>query len=288
MKQKSIFLGNCHNAGIITHLKKSIEFTETYEIEQFTNWQLLKYKISPPIESIKKCDLFIFQPLAAIYGCYSTYPDVPDSIGSFVKENCIKISFPYTFCSSLWPIIQSEKGKNRWFGWEPIHKLKKSGMSVKDITEHYKNGLIDWEYEKRFSETISILKEKEKYTDVIISDFIINNLKKEPLFLIPQHPTSVVFLEIANQILEKLGMTKLDISSIISENEAGLPDSTYDRKNNKFPIHKSANQFYNFEYKLNEEDSETFYFEKIIDYLNMNEGDSTPEKIITRDWEYKV
>ena len=35
-------------------------------------------------------------------------------------------------------------------------------------------------------------------------------------------------------------------------------------------------------------ESNNFYLNRIMDYLNMNPNDKTPEKIITRDWEYKV
>lgn len=288
VKKKSVFLGNCHNAGIISHLIKSEEFSETYSIESYTNWELLKYKISPPVESVKTCDLFVFQPLREEYGCYSTYPNVPDSIGSFVKDDCIKISYPYTYFSAFWPIVQSEQNKNRWFGWEPIHKLKMGGMGEKEILNLYQDNLIDWEYKKRLNDTVEILKEKEKYTDIKISDYIVENIKKQLVFLIPQHPTSFIFLEIANQILERLGMQKLPVTSIISENEANLPDSTYSRGDNKFPIHQSAIDFYQLEFIMENIESNNFYLNRIIDYLNMNPDDKTPEKIITRDWEYKV
>jgi hypothetical protein len=288
VKKKSVFLGNCHNLGIITYLNKSEEFRELYSVEYYTNWELLKYKINPPVESIKNCDLFIFQPLSAVYGCYSTYPDVPDSIGSFVKDDCIKISYPYTYFSAFWPIVQSEQNKNRWLGWRPIHKLKTENLSDKDILNRYNKNSIDWEYEKRFEETISILKEKEKYTDISISNFIVDRIKSERLFLIPQHPTSIIFLEIANQILKKLNMSELSVSSIISENESNMLDSTYNRVDCKFPVHKSVIDFYQVNFTKEDSDSHDFYLNKIMDYLKMNHGNKTPEETITRDWEYKI
>jgi hypothetical protein len=162
------------------------------------------------------------------------------------------------------------------------------GMNVKDILKLYHDNMIDWEYEKRLNETVKILKEKEIYTDISISDFILKTLNKQLVFLIPQHPTSFIFLEIANQILEILGMSKISTDLIIHENEAKLPDSTYNRTDNKFPIHKSTIDFYKLEFIKDDSESDIFYLSRIMDYLEMNPNDKTPEKIITRDWKHKL
>jgi hypothetical protein len=277
VKKKAVFLGNCQNSGILTFLNKSKEFTEEYEVEQYTNWQIIRDNGCAPVDSIKNCDLFVYQPLAPEHGCYSTDPAVENSIGSLIKNDCVKISFPYTYCSSLWPILQSGRDSNRWFGWEPIHKLRTTGFSDHEIIDLYRENQIDWEYENRFRETMKILREKESTTDVKISEFIKSKISSDLTFLIPQHPTSLVFLEISSQIHEKIFNKKLDISFLVQDNEGNLEDSTYGRPDCRFPIHNSALEFYKFNFSQESPDAHNFYLDILTYYLSRNHGLNTPE-----------
>lgn len=277
MKKRAVFLGNCQSAGIIPFLNKSKEFSDQYDIKTYVNYEILRNVKCPPVEDIKNCDLFVYQPLPPEYGCYSTDPNISDSIGSLLKEECIKIAFPYTYCSSLWPIFQSGHNSNRWFGWEPIHKLKVLGYDNTGIINLYKNNQIDWEYENRFDSTLKILEEKESITDIKISKFIRDKISSDLTFLIPQHPASSVFFEISNQIHEKIFNTGLDISFLEDDNEGRLEDSTYGRSDCRFPIHKSALEFYKFNFASESSDAHNFYLERLTDYLSRNPGLNTPE-----------
>ena len=275
MKLNALVIGNCQTAGIVYFLNKSTEFKKIYSIKEYLNWQMIKNKDSIPIKDIESADLFIYQPLPEVHGCYSTDPNVSESIGSFVKKDCIKISFPYTYLSALWPICQASKNQNRWFGWNAIHKLKQNNLSETDILNLYKINNIDWEYDLRFEESIKILKEKESITDLKISDFIINNVKNYLLFLIPQHPTSIIFLKLANQILNKLNMDPIDESECFDINLACLADSTYDCKYGKFPLHISTIIHYNMNC-IPDVESDLFYKKRIIDFLKYNTNNELP------------
>jgi hypothetical protein len=277
MKKKAVFLGNCQNSGIITFLNKSEEFRDQYDIKVHVNYEILRNVKCTPVEDIKNCDLFVYQPLPPEYGCYSTDPNVSDSIGSLLKEDCIKISFPYTYCSSLWPIIQSGHNSNRWFGWEPIHKLKILGYDNSGIIDLYKSNQIDWDYQNRFDSTLKILEEKESLTDIKISKFIRDRISTDLTFLIPQHPTSIVFLEMSSQIHEILFGRRLDMSLLNDDNESKIEDSTYGRADCRFPIHKSALEFYKFNFSPESPDSNSFYLDRLTDYLSRNPGLDTPE-----------
>lgn len=279
MRKKSVFLGNCQSAGIIPILNKSDEFRDMYDVQTYDNYMILRNEVCAPIDFIKHCDLFIYQPLSPAHGCYSTDPGITDSIGSIIKDDCIKISFPYTYCSSLWPIFQSGHNSNRWFGWEPIHKLRNMGIPDGEIIDLYRNNQIDWEYENRFVETMKILEEKESITDIKISKFIKDRISTDLTFLIPQHPTSTVFLEITSQIHDKLFGKKLDSSFLGEDNEGGLEDSTYGRPDCRFPIHRSASDFYKFEFLQESPGADEFYLNRLTEYLSRNTGLSTPEPI---------
>lgn len=274
-KLNALFIGNCHSSGLIHFLNKSKKFKNTYNTKQYANWEMIRNKESLPIKDIKSADLFIFQPLPEVHGCYSTDPNIKDSIGSFVKHDCIKISYPYTYSSALWPLCQAGKNQNRWFGWNSIHKLKQLGLHQNDIIDLYRSNQIDWEYETRFNESIKILKQKESITDLKISDFVVNNFKNKLLFLIPQHPSSIIFINLANQILHKLNMDLIDENEYYDLNEIGLPDSTYDSKSNKFPIDISSIIYYNMDCKPDVE-AKNFYETRIKQYLLYNKNMELP------------
>ena len=270
-KQNCLFIGNCQNQGIIHYLSYSKEFMNTYNINSYANWQLIENQSEIPMKDIQEADLFVCQPLRPVHGCYSTDPSVKGSIGSYVKDDCIKFSYPYVFSSAMWPIVQAGQNQNRWFGNEIIDELLLHGFSRNKIIEmHYENK-INWKYKERFEKSVEILKEKETITNLKISDFIENNYRDKLLFLIPHHPTSIIFFHLANLILKGLNMNELDESVICGINDVGLPDSTYNQNSNMFPLHISAVQ----EYELNYGEeylnfSEDFYAQRIMTYLQLN------------------
>lgn len=270
-KSKILFIGNCQNTGIIHFLNKSEYFEKNFEVKQYANWMLIENQCEIPMTDIQSADVFVHQPLRPVHGCYSTDPTVEGSIGYYVKDDCVKISYPYIFSSAMWPIAQAGQGQNRWFGGEVLDNLVSQGLSKNDIINLFLENKIDWDYNNRFNKSIEILKSKESITDVKISDFILENYKKQLLFLIPQHPTSAVFLNVANQILQKLNIPLLEQSVIEGVNDINVEDSTYHLSSCMFPLHKSAIIDYNMEYGEDYlEDSDDFYLQRLMTYLSMN------------------
>lgn len=271
-KLNALFIGNCQNTGILHFLNKSNEFAKTFNIKQYANWQLIENNCPVPMADIQSADLFVCQPLRPVHGCYSTDPTVEGSIGYYVREHCLKISYPYIFSSAMWPIVQAGQNQNRWFGGEVIDNLVlNEKLNQSEIIDLFSKNLIDWNYKERFDKSISILKGKETITDIIVSDFIIKNYKDNLLFLIPQHPTSLIFLYVANQILEKLNMKRLSEEDILDVNETNIEDSTYNCPSGMFPLHRSSVIDYGLSY-ANEylENSDNFYIQRILTYLRMN------------------
>jgi len=275
MKKIATFIGNCHNSGMNVFLQKSKQFSETYECRQHTSWQMIKDKKSIPVDDVMNADLFVYQPLAPVHGCYSTDPNVEGSIGTILKDTCTQISYPYTYYSALWPICQAGVGedqKHRWFGSEAIDSLRLQGANDHEILKMYDKDDINWCYITRHEETLGILRKKESITDVKISKFIEIHLKHRELFLIPQHPTSIVFHEMTNQVLEKLGMDRLPEDQNLEDNEAFLLDSSYGQPSNRWPIHDSAIEFHGLEYTsdhFSQMHAKGFYRRLLIIYMRM-------------------
>lgn len=271
-KLKILFIGNCQNTGIIHFLKKSKYFNDNYEVKQYANWMLIENQADIPMADIKSADVFIYQPLRPVHGCYSTDPTVQGSIGYYVNDKCLTISYPYIFSSAMWPIVQAGQNQNRWFGGEVLDDLViNQRLTKKEIVQLFLENKINWNYENRFNQSIKILKNKESITDLKISNFIIDNYKKNLLFLIPQHPTSLIFFHLANEILNKLNIEKIKEDVIMGINDINVEDSTYNLPNCMFPLHKSVIEDYNLQYGENYlNDSENFYIQRITTYLNLN------------------
>lgn len=270
-KLNALFIGNCQNGGVIHYLLKSKEFSQTYETKIYANWELIANKSSIPMFDVESADLFVYQPLRPVHGCYSTDPNVYGSIGYYVKNSCIKISFPYVYSSAMWPIVQAKEYENRWWGGEVIDELVSQKINHDQIISLFLENKIDWRYKERFEKSINILKQKETITDINVSEFIEKKIKDDLLFLIPHHPTSIIFFYIANQILEKLDMEKLPENVIESINDVKLEDTTYRSSTCMFPLHKSSIMEYNLNYgKEYLENSDNFYIQRIKTYLEMN------------------
>lgn len=273
MKKKALFVGNCQSAAIRYYLNKNKDFSSVYDTKLYTNWEMIREEQTLPTIDLQTADLFLYQPLPPVHGCYSTDPTVKDSIGSFVKSDCIKISHPYVFSSAFWPIYEVRRGG--WFGFEAIDKLILDGLNLQDIMNLYENNSIDWLYGNRMNESISILKSKEELTDIKMSDFILQNYQSSLLFLTPPHPTSTIVNEMANRILEKLGF---ETNNHIVEgiNDFGFEDSCYSRPSRMYPIHKSAADFFGFTFADPYiSDSHVFFRQRIVDYFNSKADHST-------------
>lgn len=228
MKRILIF-ANCQGRFIIPFLK----MVDSFEIDSFHNYKYIyDTKINKNIlKKLKTCDIFIYQPLSDKYPVYNT-----KKLLTYLKNDCQTISFPYIYNDAFTPLIKttkkddysngeysldkSNKGDFVYKNTEPIIKLKNKGYTLDQILNMYKNNEIDFLYSSRFNESISILREKEKYTDIKISQFIIDNHQKHKLFLYHfldlkpdftfcNHPSNILINEYSNLIIEKMGYNRV-------------------------------------------------------------------------------
>ena len=135
-----------------------------------TNYDLIHNKKPINIDLIKSADIFIYQQINKIHGIYSTDESVNNNILTHLSKKCIKLSFPYIYNSSLWILIPPAHidgyigdypDMSKYINREPIEKLKIDGYSLEKIIELYKTEQIDFEFEKRFNNSIKILKERK-------------------------------------------------------------------------------------------------------------------------------
>jgi hypothetical protein len=173
---------------------------------------------------LETCDYFIYQPLSSAYPVYNT-----ENLKSYLKPSCITISFPYIFNDAFSPIFKTYKYDLPMNGEystiethsiiykniHPILTLKQKGLSFEEVLDLYEKNQIDFLYKERFNRSIHILKEKEKETDIKVSDFILNNYKKYKLFNYHcessntsycNHPSNILINYYINKILELMNL----------------------------------------------------------------------------------
>lgn len=263
-KKICILYGNCQCDGLQKFLIYS-KFYNIYDTYYFPNWRMIENEELFPVQLMKIADLIIYQPLTEIHGCYSTDINSPKSFFKLLKADCIKISFPRIHNNALFPIFKKHKCKNIFYGGDDSIDINDK---LVNILEKYKTNKLDFNFEKRWISNIEISRKREEMCDIKIIDFIISNVSKYKLFLTQDHPTSIVFNEVARQICVKLGLEyNCSLNLVMNDNIVDLKDSVYDRPQNQYPISRYSIKFYGFEYiKCEDEDADEFYKRNLINY----------------------
>ena len=252
-----VIYANCQGGGIKHFLEKSKEIQNKYKsIYHIRADDLVFKKNNLDLNYVKNANVFIYQHIDDRHGDIGT-----NNILNFLNPDCIKISFTYIYNNSFYPVKgpliiehshKSKLCKIIYDNSEVITKLIDDNKTLEEIYELYENNMIDFLFEERWNNTMKILQTREKKCDIKISDYIIQNFKKERLFLIENHPTSVIFIQVVNQILEILKIDKLNINYGINDaNLLGI-----------LPIDISSKNYFNYEFDIDNDSTE--YYKKII------------------------
>ena len=243
----------CQGDGIRSYLKYYFKKPH-HEINIIHNYKLVLNKENINYDLLKKTNIFIYQEMPPKWGKYSTDSTVKNNILTHLNDNCIKITIPYVFIDWLWSLSRAtrpnstaefnEINNNRDYKYinkEVIINLKENGHNLKSILHLYDTGKIDFNYKKRMTNCINILKEKEKTCDVKISDFIMKHYRKYNLMNTINHPNNIVIEEMSKQILKILKIDHKDFHHKTKDNKFRLKRgssfcrfSTYDLNFHKF------------------------------------------------------
>lgn len=232
---------NCQFLGIQYFLGRYYKsMGKNVRMTHLENYILIKNQGALDPSMLASADVFIYQPIAARHGIYSTSSDVEGSVVSYLSDDCEKIAFPYIYNSAMWCLVPPAIADNLIGGYgeydqylnkEVIEELIDSGHSLKQILKMFRRKQIDFKYAERFKQNIEILEEKEKQCDLVVSDYIVENVRKRKLFLTQNHPTTCVFIHCVNQILEKLGADYSFNADDFPDNVAGFSKGWPQSKN---------------------------------------------------------
>jgi len=190
---------------------------------------------------------------------------VENNILTNLKKGCIKIAFPYIYFACLFPLYDandaaeidggSSYDNSKIVNRDVIINLKKK-FSNKEIMILYHNNKINFEFKKRYDNTIQRIKDKEKYCDIKITPlFTLENIKKIKLMHTNNHPTNCVLKYMTNEILKILNLPTYSFSEIRNEILSNSPYSYY------------SYVYYKFQWMKPEDSNESLTLNLLTDLL---------------------
>lgn len=249
-----VIYSNCQGLMLKFFLEKILKNSKFYFLE---NYSMISNKSNIPIDILKKCNLVIYQPIDKKYGVYSTDNN---NFFKYLKNDTIKIAFPYIFNNSLWDLKKYMVRDNQNINYHEKHcelikykinnedvivnLLNNRKLSLNELIDLYNLNKINFNYNERYQECIKILKEKEKICNINVSDYIENNIQNKRLFLTFNHPTSCVIIHCVNQILRLL-----NINFIFNEND--YPEKVVEQQERGFYTY-SNNDMLHWKFLYNE------------------------------------
>ena len=211
-----VFWMDCRANGLIYYLKNKINFNPIkYEIHILGGFNEKSYLTEEnhnlPIDVLKNTDIFIYQFIDKNYLKYSTDPFIKkENVLSYLSDKCIKIGIHGVYMDCFWPVIPSSDLSSLNKNLEFFNSIK--DKTPDDIRTAFHNKELNFNLQKRFDKNIEYTLSRDKYwkdgfddddKHFIISsvDFIKNNYKENRLFFTHCHPTSYIFIQQTNEIL---------------------------------------------------------------------------------------
>ncbi|QRE75503.1 WcbI family polysaccharide biosynthesis putative acetyltransferase [Methylobacterium aquaticum] len=193
---KVCIYANCQGIGVSKFLQFLPQRGDELEIKNFENYKLIGGDSREGLKkSAQEADVFIYQPIGIGHGWLSTHGN-EETIMSELRPNCLKISFPYLYNDGLWPFYHEGTTRNS----EPFTRLFDNGATLQDAKIIYERGDMFFDMINRTKRSLELLREREKETNISISEYIAENYKNNELFLVQNHPSDEIFVSVVRQM----------------------------------------------------------------------------------------
>lgn len=196
MKKILIYAG-CHGKIISDFLS----LDKNINISFIQNWEYIRDGIPFPLSELKKCDVFIYSPI------YNKDNYNTDKILNEISDFHIKsISFPWLQWNGYFPFYKQHGGliSNNSYQWWYCSFLKELALKTSSFQDFcYKSlsdDLIDHETIKNLANDslnrLSTEGESDSLCCFNLSNLIRSSYTEEQLFLIPDHPSNLIYQKI--------------------------------------------------------------------------------------------
>ena len=171
------------------------------EITNFENYKIISGQEPDGdlFESLKSCDVFIYQSLGEGYGKYSTFGE-SDNILSGIRQSVLKISMSYIYNNGLWPMYHEGAARNT----VTIDKYLHDGASAQDVIQLYDRGELFFNMRERTRQSLELLRDREAGIDIKTADYIEQHMLDRELLFVQNHPTTELFLVAIEQMIERI------------------------------------------------------------------------------------
>lgn len=241
MKKYSVY-GSCQAEALAVILNSNPTFKLEYEYVPIKAAFMIKAEeINTLHEILRDLDLFIYQPIIS----YDERLTTKYLTKNILKEQCVKIIYPYMHFTGYHPqivYIKNPNGPGNLSGFSEYHDINliewflfKKTENVFDLIQNIRNPNF---YDKNFllkcvKINIDNFKKREKDDQqgyyITISDFVQNNYTKKRLFHTINHPSKYLFHYLVEQIFNYLKIAVIFDDSIDKLSKGDI-----------FPIYKSV------------------------------------------------
>lgn len=254
---------NCQGGGALFFLART-RLANEYSLRQLNNWQAILLEISHQsiYDALREADVLLYQPTTELQCVDGTiFPASDELIRRYCKPDCLKISFSYVFSHGFFPVLNVSPGPG---GWITAALLKQRVWGPDSLSRHhdlmrdYNAGRLHFDCAKRFVECAAEQSKREQETDIKMVPWILQNYRKQRLFLTQNHLTSAVFAELARQILWKvygpMGSWQTQRKDGLTWKTIDIPwtDQNEAQMNGVMPVHQAVVDELGLEYPATE------------------------------------
>ncbi|WP_417897203.1 WcbI family polysaccharide biosynthesis putative acetyltransferase [Bacillus haimaensis] len=209
-----IVFGNCHVWLIRKYLSSSKTFNKRYRIIEIPPVHELNMEKGINEDLLKNCDLFIYQRVKESFGNLLT----TNYILSRLPEDCIRISIANPYFIPYFP--QFTKSSDQFpYSDKNVISLIEQGFSKEKIISELsdENFYSSNEITKILNDSMTDLRKRESDLDIRMVDFLQQHFRNTHLFCTINHPKHPIIRYMTMNILDKLGIPRTEISSIVHE-----------------------------------------------------------------------
>lgn len=173
-------------------------------------------------EAVAKCDLLIVNVTSAEKWGTSSGEYVVSTVASKTAQ---VIRIPYVFNTGQVPLCRRDSvndPRKDFFGEDEMRDYLKS-RSMTQLLRDYLADRVPFYLREQFSTCLEEQRRREESCDVKLAEFMLAH-QRERLMLTLNHPTSIVLLEAARQIVRLTGRHPRPVT-ILNENETNLPST---------------------------------------------------------------
>lgn len=179
-KKTCILFTNCHGGRIQQILKTHNDFTNDYDVSYYR----ADLRKAPPLRELSNCSLFIYQYLAKEkWNKLSS-----DILLETLPKSCIQIQIPKLSWRVFWPLWANDPIKTIDHPYGDSFLIQKTDQheNITEIMKQYMDLDLSKLYnlDKLLDDNYNYLKKEENSKDINLADYIIDNFREKPLFLL--------------------------------------------------------------------------------------------------------